>query len=140
MSFIYPEGGPTADLLVEATGKTLGEAFANLALGMFNTITPIGQIAEEEEFELKAEGRDLESLLFNLMDEFLYIHDTEHLVPHTIKIEVDIENLLAVAKCVGEKFSSKTHEVGISVKAVTYHKMKILEMKKQWIVRMVFDT
>lgn len=140
MSFIYPEGGPTADLLVEATGRTLGEAFANLALGMFNTITPIGGIAEEEEFELKAKGRDLESLLFNLMDEFLYIHDTEHLVPHSISIEVDVENLAAVAKCVGEKFSSATHEVGISVKAVTYHKMKIIKMEDHWLVRMVFDT
>ncbi len=140
MSFTYPEGGPTADLLVEATGKTLGEAFANLALGMFNTITPIGRIAEEEAFELQAEGRDLESLLFNLMDEFLYIHDTEYLVPHSINIEVDIGNLLAVAKCVGEKFSSETHEVGISVKAVTFHKMKIVEMQEHWVVRMVFDT
>lgn len=140
MSFTYPEGGPTADLLIEATGKTLGEAFANIALGMFNVITPIGEIAEEQEFELLAEGRDLDSLLFNLMDEFLYIHDTEHLVPHSVDIEVDRDNLRAVAKCAGEKFSSETHEVGISVKAVTYHKMKIIEKDGQWFVRIVFDT
>jgi len=140
MSFTYPEGGPTADLLIEATGKTLGEAFANIALGMFNAITPIGDIAEEQEFELVAEGRDLDSLLFNLMDEFLYIHDTKHLVPHRIDIEVNTENLRAIAKCAGEKFSNITHEVGISVKAVTYHKMMIIEIDGQWFVRMVFDT
>lgn len=140
MSFTYPEGGPTADLLIEATGKTLGEAFANIALGMFNVITPIGEIAEEQEFEVVAEGRDLDSLLFNLMDEFLFIHDTEHLVPHYIDIQVDMKNLRAFAKCAGEKFSRETHEVGISVKAVTYHKMRIVETDGQWFVRIVFDT
>jgi SHS2 domain-containing protein len=140
MSFTYPEGGPTADLLIEATGNSLGEAFANIALGMFNAITPIVDIAEEQEFELVAEGRDLDSLLFNLMDEFLYIHDTKHLIPNRIDIEVNTENLRAIAKCGGEKFSNKTHEVGISVKAVTYHKMRIIEIDGQWFVRMVFDT
>jgi SHS2 domain-containing protein len=138
--FTYPEGGPLADLLVEATGSTLGEAFANLALGMFNAMTPIGGIAEEEEFTLEADGMDMESLLFNLMDEFLYLNDVEFLVPRRIEIQVDAENFTAEAKCVGERFSRETHEVGIAVKAVTYHMMEIAEEEKGWRVRMVFDT
>jgi len=138
--FTYPEGGPLADLLVEATGSTLGEAFANLALGMFNAMTPIGGIAEEEEFTLEAEGMDMESLLFNLMDEFLYLNDVEFLVPRRIEVQVDVENFTAEGKCVGERFSSETHEVGIAVKAVTYHMMEIREETNGWRVRMVFDT
>jgi SHS2 domain-containing protein len=138
--FTYPEGGPLADLLVEATGSTLGEAFANLALGMFNAMTPIGGIAEEEEFTLEAEGMDMESLLFNLMDEFLYLNDVEFLVPRRIEVQVDVKNFTAEGKCVGERFSSETHEVGIAVKAVTYHMMEIREETNGWRVRMVFDT
>ncbi len=138
--FTYPEGGPLADLLVEATGSTLGEAFANLALGMFNAMTPIGGIAEEEEFTLEAEGMDMGSLLFNLMDEFLYLNDVEFLVPRRIEIQVDAENFTAEAKCIGERFSRETHEVGIAVKAVTYHMMEIVEEEKGWRVRIVFDT
>ena len=138
--FTYPEGGPLADLLVEATGSTLGEAFANLALGMFNAMTPIGGIAEEEEFTLEADGMDMGSLLFNLMDEFLYLNDVEFLVPRRIEIQVDAENFTAEAKCIGERFSRETHEVGIGVKAVTYHMMEIVEEEKGWRVRMVFDT
>ena len=138
--FTYPEGGPLADLLVEATGSTLGEAFANMALGMFNAITPIGDIAEEEEFTVEAEGMDMESLLFNLMDEFLYLNDVEFLVPRRIEIQVDSEKFAAEAKCIGERFSRDTHEVGIAVKAVTYHMMEIEEEENGWRVRMVFDT
>lgn len=140
MSYSYPEGGPTADLLVEATGETLGDAFAQIALGMFNMMTPLSGITEREEFILKAEGSDLESLLFNLMDEFLFITDTEFLVPKKVHITVDEEHLSAVAVCKGERFSNTTHEVGIQVKAVTYHMMEIKETPDGWLVRMVFDT
>lgn len=138
--FTYPEGGPLADLLVDATGSTLGEAFANLAFGMFNAMTPIEGIAEKEEFTLEAEGMDMESLLFNLMDEFLYLNDVEFLVPRRIDIQVDADSFTAKARCIGERFSRETHEVGIAVKAVTYHMMEIAEEEKGWRVRMVFDT
>ncbi len=140
MSYNYPEGGPAADLLVESRGETLGEAFAQLALGMFNMITPIEGIAEKEEFILEAEGDDLENLLFNLMDEFLFINDVEFLVPKTVHVTVDHSNLSAVAVCKGARFSAETHEVGIAVKAVTYHMMEIQETDDGWYVRMVFDT
>ena len=140
MNYSYPDGGPTADLLVEATGETLGEAFANLALGMFNAVTPIEGIKPSQEFILEAEGRDMDSLLFNLMDEFLYINDVEFLVPRIIKIDVDMEEFKAKAVCLGERFSAKTHEVGIAVKAVTFHMMDIKQEESGWRVRMVFDT
>jgi len=140
MSYSYPEGGPTADLLVAATGKSLGEAFAQIALGMFNMMTPLSGISEKEEFKLDAQGTDLESLLFNLMDEFLFITDVDFLIPKSIEVIVDHKNLSASAVCMGERFSAATHEVGIQIKAVTYHMMEIKETPDGWSVRMVFDT
>ena len=140
MSYSYPEGGPVADLLVEATGKTLDEAFSQIALGMFNVMTPLEGIEEKEEFLVEAKGNDLENLLFNLMDEFLFINDVEFLVPKSVDITIDEENLSAVAVCRGERFSAETHEVGIAVKAVTYHMMEINKTPDRWVVRMVFDT
>jgi len=140
MSYSYPDEGPPADLLIAAEAKTLGETFAQVAYAMFEVITPREGIAEKEEFTLEATGTDLESLLFNIMDEFLYINDVEFLVPKKIDLVVDIENLTAVAKCIGERFSRDTHETGIAVKAVTYHMMIIKETDDGWYVRMVFDT
>ena len=140
MSYSYPDDGPPADLLIAAEAKTLGETFAQIAYAMFEIITPLEGIAEKEEFTLEATGTDLESLLFNIMDEFLYINDVEFLVPKKIDLVVDIENLTAVAKCIGERFSRDTHETGIAVKAVTYHMMIIKETEDGWYVRMVFDT
>jgi SHS2 domain-containing protein len=139
-SYTYLEGGPTADLYIEATGGTLEEAFTNIAYAMFNVITPLEGISEKEKYIIEATGKDLESLLFNLMDEFLYINDIEFLVPKRIELKINLERLHAIAECYGERFSAKTHEVGIAVKAVTFHLMEIKEQKNGWIVRMVFDT
>ncbi len=131
MSYSYPDEGPPADLLVAAEAETLGKAFEQIAYAMFNIITPLEGIAEKEEFTLEAGGTDLKSLLFNIMDEFLYINDVEFLVPKKIDMVVDIDNLKATAKCI---------ETGIAVKAVTYHMMEIKETADGWYVRMVFDT
>jgi SHS2 domain-containing protein len=107
---------------------------------MFNAMTPILGIAEKEEFTVEAQGDDMESLLFNLMDEFLYLNDVEYLVPRRIEVAVDDDGFRAEARCVGEKFSRDTHETGIAVKAATYHMMDIRREEGGYRVRMVFDT
>jgi len=138
--FSYPDGGPPADLLVEGKGGTVGEAFANVALAMYNAITPLEGIHERETFTVEAEGFDRESLLFNFLAELIYLVDAEGLVARRIDVEIAPGGLGLRAECVGERFSSATHEAGTSVKAVTYHMMKIEEGDGVWIVRTVFDT
>jgi SHS2 domain-containing protein len=136
----YPPGGPPADLLVEGRGRTLEEAVANVALGMLNVITPLEGIVERESFTAEVEGTDLQSLLFNLLDELLFLNDSEGLTAKSLTVEIDEENLKAVAECRGERFTAATHNVGIAVKAVTYHMMSIEKSGDGFIVRMVFDT
>jgi SHS2 domain-containing protein len=136
----YPPGGPPADLLVEGRGKTLAEAVANIALGMLNAITPLEGIKEKESYTVEAEGTDLQSLILNLLDEILYRNDSEGLTAKRFIVEIDEKNFRARAEGVGERFSAATHEVGIAVKAVTYHMMGIEKKDVEWIVRIVFDT
>lgn len=140
MGYSYPPGGPPADLLVEGTGTTLGEAVANVALGMLNVITPLSGITEKEGYTVEAKGTDLQSLLFNLLDEILYLNDYEGLTAKTLLVEIDEKNFRAKAECRGERFSAATHQVGIAVKAVTYHMMSIEKKGDVWVVQMVFDT
>ena len=139
-SFSYPPGGPPADLLIEGYGETIGEAFAGAALGMYNAITPLEGVSEREEFGVDVEGIDIESLLLNFLDELLFLSDTEGLIAKTLEVEVDETKFKAKAKCNGERFSASTHVVGASIKAVTYHMMKIEKKGNFWITRVVFDT
>ena len=136
----YPPGGPPADLLVEGKGNTLGEAVANVALGMLNAITPLEGISERETYTFSAEGIDLQSLILNLLDEILFLNDSEGITAKSLNVKIDEEKFRASAVGRGERFSAKTHESGIAVKAVTYHMMKIERTTEGYRVLVVFDT
>jgi SHS2 domain-containing protein len=126
--------------LVEGRGRTLGEAVANVALGMLNVITPLEGIAEKETYHAEVEGSDLQSLILNLLDEVLFLNDSEGLTAKRLEVEIDEANIRASVLGRGERFSAATHKVGIAVKAVTYHMMKIEKTPLGYCVRVVFDT
>ena len=138
--FSYPPGGPPADLLVEGHGDTLGEAFEQVALAMYNAVTPIDGVRAKSDFRVEADGTDLQSLLFSFLGELLYLLDAESLVARSIDVDLDLERFTLSATCHGEKFSQATHEVGISVKAPTYHMMEIKKTSGGWRIQLVFDT
>lgn len=139
-SFRYVEGGPSADLTVEAHGSTLNEVFGNAAIAMFNAMTPIEYVETQELRIVQAIGDDLGSLLYNFLDELLFVHETELVVFSSIVVSIDEDNLRLTAECLGEHFNPKRHESGIVVKAVTFHQMEIERKKCGYILRVVFDT
>jgi SHS2 domain-containing protein len=140
MSFKYSEKGPTADLMIDAWGKSMEEAFASAASAMFNAMTPIEKISEKEVTEFTVEGNDVESLLFNFLDELLYHHEVSLLVYSRFELDIDIEKFVLTAECWGETFDLERHAQGISIKAVTFHKMKITKEDCNWKIRVVLDT
>jgi SHS2 domain-containing protein len=139
MGYRYLEEGPTADLLVEAYGSTLGEAFANAALAMFNAITPLEKVKPKISRRIELEGEDLEGLLYDFLDELLFINDTENLVFSEIKVDVDTGRLRLRAECRGERFDPERHQAGAVVKAVTFHQMRVEKTDGRWKTRVVFD-
>lgn len=138
--FNYVEGGPTADLTVEAYGSSMEEAIANAALAMFNAITPLEGIMKRDSKTFKISGDDLQGLLYNFLDELLFIQEIEDLVFSGIKVSFDEKRMQIEAECIGETFDRRKHEPGIVIKAVTFHQMKIERSNAGWVVRVVLDT
>lgn len=138
--FEYPDDGPPADLTIESRGSTLAEAFSNLALGAFNAMTPLEDIEEREERTVEVSSEDLGGLLYDFLDQLIFVHDTELLVFSQIVVHLDEKNFELRAECHGEPFDPKRHKSGIVVKAVTFHQMKIEKNEKGWHLRVVFDT
>ncbi|MCW3992338.1 MAG: archease [Candidatus Bathyarchaeota archaeon] len=138
--FSYLEEGPSADLTVEAYGLTLGEAFASAALAMFNAMTPLEEVEERVVRTLEVRGDDLGGLLYNFLDELLYVHETELIVLSGVVVVLDEEMLQLTAECSGEPFDLQRHEQGIAIKSVTFHQMKIERGEGGWVIRVVLDT
>ncbi len=140
MGYRYAEDGPTADLTVDTRGETLEDAFGQAAIALFNAMTPLEGIGQNEIREFQVEGDDLGALLFNFLDELLYLHEVDLIVFSAFDLEIDREKLGLKATCHGEHFDLSKHTQGIAVKAVTFHQMKMEQTVEGWNLRVVLDT
>ena len=116
----------TADIQLHAWGWDMGEAMENVALAMFDYITELPgiQVVEEQEFSIS--GHDLPSLLYNFLDQWLYVFSTEFFVPASMFISaLDMQTFTLTVKAKGEKFDRARHVQGTEVKAITYSNMQI---------------
>jgi len=129
----------TADVAFVAYGKDLNELFANSALAMFEVMINTKQIEEKVEERVSVDGYDLESLMFNWLNELLYISDSKNLAFSKFEVKVDDKNFKLEAICKGEEINPKKHETRTVVKAATYHQMKIWQEDNLWKAQVILD-
>lgn len=130
-----------SDVGFKAYGDTLEELFANAAIATFSFMTDIDGIEEEEEWEREIEikSEDLYSLMFDWLDEMIFMFEAESLVMKKFDIDVNSTDFSIVGTCRGGKFDPYKHESGIIIKAVTYNMMEI-KRNEIWHARVVLDV
>lgn len=128
----------TADIGIEAHGRTVEEAFENVAKGMFAVITDHAVIQPKTQVTISLpRDADMEQLVIDWLSELLYLNDVKGLVFG--KFQVKIQEMLE-AKVWGEPYSRKKHGYGAEIKAVTYHLLRIKKDKKGVHIRVLLDV
>jgi SHS2 domain-containing protein len=133
----------TADVYVTAYGCSMEEAFENAALATFEVMTDTDKVEAEVKEDVELEAHDAEALLYDWIEELLFLFDTKvHLYSKfkVERIEETEEGFTLKAAVWGEAFDAKKHPQKIGVKAITYHRMEIFREKDQYIVRFVLDV
>lgn len=132
----------TADAKFRAYGKTPDEAFANAALAMASLMYDPECVAEKQKKGIKAEGNDMEQLLYKFLEEFLVLQDSKQFIIHGFSSQPKIIktggkfSVAAVAS--GDVIGAgNKYKVRPVVKAVTYNEMKISQ--KPVYVQVVVD-
>lgn len=125
----------TADIKFQAFGKSIEEVFENSALAMFNTMYE-GKIKKKIKKKISVEGKDNENLLYNFLEELLFLLDSEEFF--TSETKVKIEDKILKAEILGDK--AENYEMDVDVKAVTYNEMFIKKIKDKWIGQVVLDV
>lgn len=128
-----------SDVGFEASGDTLEEVFANSAIATYSFMTDVDAIEEDVEREVEIKSEDLYSLMFDWLDEMIFMFESESLVMKKFDIEVDLADFSVRGKCRGGKFNPYKHESGIIIKAVTYNMMEI-KKNEVWHARVVLDV
>lgn len=117
----------TADVKFRAEGATIEEMFSSAADALNETIRGDIKILEQDEKSFEVKGKDDEALLYNFLEEFLFLLDSEDFLVAKIKsISVSDGKLECVV--VGDK--ADNYKFTNDVKAVTYSEMKVKEIEK----------
>jgi len=127
----------TADIMFEVYGKTLNELFTNAAIATFNVMVKRSSITSKIKKEISLENKDPEKLLFEFIEELIYLKDAEYLVFKTFKVKIKNNSLKAVIE--GEKINPKKHKLLLDVKAITLHKYRLSKTKTGYQATILLD-
>jgi len=129
----------TADAEFRSYGATLEEAFANAITAMCAIVTDPAKAERGREAVVEVRAFDLKRLLFELLDQALYLMDTEHF------LAVGADNLV-IARRLGRYHLTATlygddvTKHGGNLKAVTYHDMEVEQRPDgSWMCQAVID-
>jgi len=128
----------TADIKFQAFGKTIEKVFENSALAMFNSMYD-GKVKGNKTFKINVKGRDIESLLYNFLEELLFLFDSENFFMSKIKnIKIDKKNFKLNAEVFGD--DAENYEIHIDIKAITYNDMFVKKEGTKFITQVVMDV
>ncbi len=129
----------TADIKFQAWGKTIEEVFENSALALFKSLSD-KKIKLNKRMTIRAEGNDLESLMYNFLEEFLFLLDSENFIGSRFEeVILDKAKFEITARVVGDTVKNNDYEI-THIKAVTYSEMEIKHLPEKWIAQVVLDV
>ena len=130
----------TADAKFQAFGSSLDDSFKNAAFAMLNLICNTDKVKAKREKRVIVKGKDLKALLYNWLEEFLFLLDSENFLTSNIrnlKICGKKKDYKLEATVLGDNVAN--YETFGEVKAVTYNSMFIKKEKDKVTVQVVVD-
>ena len=114
----------TADIVFKAYGKNLEEQFSNAALALFGVMIDPSKVKAVTTFKIHVEGKDEQALLYNFLEELLYLLSAKFFLLSSV-ISLTIKKNILDAEIIGDIINDSYTIEGVEVKAVTYNDMKI---------------
>ena len=127
----------TADVMFEAYGKSLSKVFENSALATFEVQCDLKKVKRKIKKKIKLKNEDNEKLLFDFLEELIYLKDAKYLLFNKFKVKIKDGKLEADAE--GEKINPKKHELKTDVKAVTLHHFSLKKTKEGYKAKVILD-
>ena len=128
----------TADIGFEVQGKTRDQVFEAAAHAFFRIMWKVDRHKENKPEIIIIKGNDLQELLVNFLEEFLYLYDAKRLVCSQVKIFSMSESEIQV-KVWLQEFDDKQDQELLAVKAVTYHQLYIGKKNNVWSAQIFLD-
>ena len=142
MPYTYIEEIAIADVAFQATGKTEEEVFAAAADATVNVmVEDLDTIRDRTRIPVQLENDALDLLLFDFLNEFVYLKDARGLLMRAGAIRVDRKDsrFTLNGELYGEELDALRHPLGGDVKAVTLHRFDLRQTDDGWEATVVLD-
>ncbi|MBP1596100.1 MAG: hypothetical protein H6Q05_1477 [Acidobacteria bacterium] len=142
MPYRYIPDIAIADVAFEAWGGTLEELFVAAADATMNVmVADLATVAEPLARTIRVEDTEVDMLLFQLLQELIFLKDAERLLLRVKAIEIrridGLFTLEAVAR--GEELDPARHDLVVDVKAVTLHRYRVNKTPGGWEAAVILD-
>lgn len=127
-----------ADIGFEVRGSTCKKLFESAAQAFFQILWRIDATVQSRQVTIEVAGRDLEELLVNFLEEFIYLYDAKGLVCTKIQILEQTDKTIC-ARTWLRKYNLDRDQELLVVKAVTYHQLYIGKENNTWVARIFLD-
>lgn len=128
----------TADIQFRIKSKKLEKLFIESSKALKKSFIR-KRVKSKIEKKIKVKGKDLENLLYNYLEEFLILFDSENFIFSKIKeIKIDAEKFELTAIVRGD--SSLNYDFYSHIKAITYNEMKVERKGSKWIALVTLDV
>jgi SHS2 domain-containing protein len=142
MPYRYLPDIAIADVAFEAWADTLEGMFLAAADATVNVmVADLDTIMERETRMVSAEEADLDMLLFQLLQELIFLKDAERLLLRVRNLEIRrVEGQYRLkALAYGEELDHDRHDLVVDVKAVTLHRFRVESTTRGWEATVVLD-
>ncbi|MBS3081632.1 archease [Candidatus Pacearchaeota archaeon] len=126
----------TGDVKFRAYGRSLNELFGNCALAVSSVLSRGTKIKNVKSKKISFSGKDYESLLYQFIEELIYLFDAEGFV--VSKADVLVDKFKIEAVIYGDKCSNYSDLDAI--KSPTYAEMYVRQKGNMWECQVVLDV
>ena len=143
MPHAFLEDIATADIAFKAWGDTVEELFVSAADALLNAMSAApDSVRGIERREIAVESDSLEMLLFEFLQELIFLKDAEGLLLRVDSVEMGgapgARSLRASAR--GETADGERHQLVVDVKAVTLYGYRVERTAGGWEAEVVLDV
>jgi SHS2 domain-containing protein len=142
MPFEFLEDVAIADIAFAAWGATIEDALRAAADATMNVmVEDLDSIAPLHQRAVMVESPTLEMLLFDLLQEQIYLKDAEVLLTRvaTIAVHATEAGFHLEAVLSGEPIDNKRHRLRVDVKAVTLYRLRFGRTDRGWEAHVTLD-
>lgn len=138
--FDFIDDVATADAAYNAYGDSLKKLLENAAAALFATMVELERIAHSVSRDVSVEGDDREELLYNWLAELVYLKDVHGELYSSFDISLNGNGPFQIkANVKGSGIAILSEHTSCDVKAVTYHRLAIEEVKEGLKATVVLD-